>query len=175
VRKRDPLTWIWWAPLVAAALHIFEEFVFPGGFAEWDRMYRPAIRDSITPRLHIIVNAALLALCVQIGLLGASREAAARSIGVVAWIAVAALLGSNAIFHVVGTIRTRTRSPGVITGLLLYLPMAIIGTWFWLRTGAVPPVTAAVAAMIGGSYHAWAGALHRARARARDRRTGPRP
>src|SRR5262249_5803750 len=52
--------WIWWAPLCAATLHIVEEFVYPGGFAEWDRAYRPAFRESITPRLHVVVNALLL-------------------------------------------------------------------------------------------------------------------
>lgn len=52
------MTWLWWAPLAATTLHIFEEFVYPGGFAEWDRNYRPAVRKSITPRFHIIVNRA---------------------------------------------------------------------------------------------------------------------
>jgi hypothetical protein len=27
------VSWLWWAPLGAAALHIGEEFVYPGGFA----------------------------------------------------------------------------------------------------------------------------------------------
>ena len=44
------MTWIWWGPLIVAALHISEEFVFPGGFAEWDRMYRRNILASITRR-----------------------------------------------------------------------------------------------------------------------------
>jgi glutamine amidotransferase-like uncharacterized protein len=33
------VSWLWWAPLVAAALHIGEEFVYPGGFAEWERAW----------------------------------------------------------------------------------------------------------------------------------------
>ena len=31
--------WLLWAPLVAAAAHIFEEFVWPGGFMNWYRRY----------------------------------------------------------------------------------------------------------------------------------------
>lgn len=43
---------LWWGPLVAAVLHILEEFVYPGGFAQWDRLYRPQIAGSITSRLR---------------------------------------------------------------------------------------------------------------------------
>ena len=50
------LNWVFWAPLGAASLHIIEEFVYPGGFAAWDRRYRPGMRKSITPRFHIIIN-----------------------------------------------------------------------------------------------------------------------
>ena len=53
------MTWIFWAPLCAASLHIFEEFVLPGGFAAWYRRYRPEIQKSITPRFLVIINALL--------------------------------------------------------------------------------------------------------------------
>ena len=161
------MTWIWWAPLVAAALHIIEEFVYPGGFAEWDRAYRPAIRDSITPRFHAIINAALLLMCAQIGLLGRGGPTA-RPIAVAAWLTVAALLASNAAFHVVGTISTKQRSPGVVTGVGLYIPMAVAGYWYFLRTGGASMATAVVAAVIGASYHVWAAIAHTARARRPD-------
>lgn len=44
------MRWLFWAPLVAATLHIFEEFVWPGGFARWDREYR--LWSSIGHRLR---------------------------------------------------------------------------------------------------------------------------
>jgi hypothetical protein len=37
-----------------------DELDYPGGFADWDRAYRPSIRGSITPRFHVVINAALL-------------------------------------------------------------------------------------------------------------------
>ena len=159
------MTWLWWAPLGAAVFHMVEEFVYPGGFARWDRSYRPAIRSSITPRLHVVINVALLLACAQVGFLGGETDREVRGIGVFAWLALAALLFSNALFHVVGTVRTRTRSPGVITGVLLYLPMAFVGYWHFVRGGEASLLTATVAAMLGGSYHFWAGWLHRMRAR----------
>jgi hypothetical protein len=108
---------LWWAPLVAAILHITEEFVVPGGFADWDRAYRPEIRSSITWQLHVVVNLGLLVLCVMVGLAGYGDTGAAvgrirlRSLVPAAWagaswIALAALLFSNAVFHLVGTIRS---------------------------------------------------------------------
>ena len=157
------MTWLWWSPLVAAALHIIEEFVYPGGFAEWDRSYRPAIRSSITTRLHIIINAALLLACVQVGLLAKTTDLEARTFGLAAWMTIAALLFSNAVFHVVGTIRSKTRSPGVVTAVGLYIPLAIAGYAYFIRNGEVSLGMAAAAALIGGSYHLWAALLHRAR------------
>ena len=158
------MTWIWWTPLAAAGLHIVEEFVYPGGFADWDRAYRPAYRASITPRLHVVVNGALLLLCVQVLALAPLEQTDARPAAVGAWLAVAALLFSNAVFHIVGTIETRRRSPGVVTGVLIYVPLAVFGYWHFLRSGEIPLLGAGVAALVGGSYHFWARLAHVARA-----------
>ena len=79
----DSMTWLWWAPFGATVLHIIEEFVYPGGFAEWDRSYRPTIRNSITTRFHIIINGALLLLCAQVGLLAGTDDMEATHISCV--------------------------------------------------------------------------------------------
>ena len=44
------MKWLAWAPLGAAALHVSEEFLLPGGFMDWYRRYRPLVQRSITPR-----------------------------------------------------------------------------------------------------------------------------
>ena len=172
--------WLWWAPLVAAGLHIGEEFVYPGGFASWDREYRPAIRSSITPGLHLLVNALLLAACASVGLSGMPggavvvvglrlRSPIPASLSGPAWLAMAALLFSNALFHVVGTCRTRRVSPGVRTGELLYVPLTLIGYGYFMRSGRVSVVAAGIAALLGGSYHLWAAWGHRWRSRQKER------
>ena len=158
------MSWIWWAPLAAASLHIVEEFAWPGGFAEWDRAYRPAYAASITRRLHIVVNGALLLLCVQVWSLAPLEQTPARSTVVGVWLAVAALMFSNAVFHVVGTIETHRRSPGVISGVLFYVPLALFGYWYFLIHGEIPWAGAAIAAVLGGSYHYWARLMHLVRA-----------
>ncbi len=166
------MTWLWWAPLAAATLHIIEEFIYPGGFAEWDRAYRPDFRESITPRLHVTVNILLLLACATVGISGMPdgaigsgslrfRSAIPPSVAAPAWLALAALLCSNAIFHVVGTYRTRRLSPGLRTGLALYVPLALYGAWHFLGTGQVSIPGAAIAIVLGASYHLWASLGHR--------------
>ena len=170
------MNWLWWAPLASALLHIGEEFVWPGGFAAWDRDYRPAIRESITPGLHLVVNALLLFVCASVGLAGMPRgvlavgglrlrSAIPAALAASSWLALAALLFSNALFHVVGTFRTRRVSPGVRTGVLLYVPLALFGYWHFLHTGRASAVAAVVSAGVGGSYHLWAAFMHRYRSR----------
>ena len=170
------MEWLWWAPLLAAVAHIVEEFVYPGGFADWDRAYRPEIRNSITPRLHLIVNTALILACINVGIAGTTGGAVSLGgvrIGsmtppqyaVAGWLALAALLFSNAIFHIVGTVQTGRVSPGVRTGLLLYVPLTVYGYWHFLSSGLVSFGVAVFVGLLGGSYHFWASMLHAVRAR----------
>jgi hypothetical protein len=132
----------------------------------------------MTPRFHVIVNALLLAICATVAISGMPggvldfggarfRSAIPRSLAVPAWLALAALLFSNAIFHVVGTLQTKRVSPGVRTGLLLYVPLALAGYWYFLRSRQVSAGAAFLAAIVGGSYHLWAAYAHRWRARER--------
>ena len=142
------MKWLWWAPLVAALAHIVEEFVYPGGFADWDHRYRPMFRRSITPGFHFIVNAALVFAGLNVGMVGSTggilsigairlRSVIPPQYAVAGWLALAALLFSNALFHIAGTMRTGSASPGVRTGLLLYVPLAAYGYWHFLSSGLV--------------------------------------
>ena len=45
-----------WFPAVAVAAHLIEEFVWPGGFAEWYRHYPPGETVMVSDRLLVIVN-----------------------------------------------------------------------------------------------------------------------
>lgn len=162
------MRWIWWAPLFAAVIHILEEFAFPGGFPAWDRMYRPSIRASITRRFHIVINGLMLLACTAVGLtipVGRAVAPWSNERGAAAWLTLAALLFSNAVFHLVGTIQTRRYSPGLVTGLAVHVPMTLLGYWHFLSSGEASRGTATMAALLGGSYHAWMSIVHGLRAR----------
>lgn len=153
------MNWLFWAPLGAASVHIAEEFLYPGGFATWYRRYKPGRAASITPRFLVIINGLLLVVCYDVGALGPSPT------GVALWLTVMALLAANAGWHVMGMTKTRSYSPGVATGLLLYVPLAGYGYMRFLRFGQASIATAIIACLIGASYQVWADALHRWRAR----------
>jgi hypothetical protein len=153
------MSWIFCAPLGAASLHIVEEFAWPGGFLAWDRSFRPAIGNSITPRFAIGINALLLAVCAAVAFAGPTPR------GVATWLTVAAVLLSNVGFHVLGTIRTRRYSPGVVTAVLLYLPLGVIGFWWFLHADLASWSTALTALCVGGAYPLWSSLLHRSRSR----------
>jgi len=111
-------------PLVAASLHLFEEYVWPGGFPDWYRRYKPARAHRLTRGFFLAGNSLLLGVCCAVGFL--------RSMPFIrlVWLGLAALLATNAIWHLIGSLKTRSYSPGVVTGLVLYVPMAAFG---WIQ------------------------------------------
>ena len=153
------MSWLFWAPLAAASLHLFEEFVFPGEFATWYRGYAAGRRASITTRFLVTVNVLLLIVCYDIGVLGPTPA------GVALWLTVMALLAANAGWHVAAAARSRSYSPGLVTGLALYAPLAAYGYARFLSSGQASIPTASLAFAIGASYQLWSNAFHRWRAR----------
>ena len=148
-----------WAPAVAVGAHIFEEFVYPGGFSAWYVRYRPDAALSFTPRFAVGINALLVGVCLLIPLQGLGPY------GVACWLTVAALLAGNAVFHIRATLRGREYSPGLVTSVAMYLPLAIFGYVHFLRSSRASLGTAASAAILGGSYNFISAWLHRRRAR----------
>jgi uncharacterized membrane protein YkvI len=150
--------WLLWAPLAAAVLHITEEFLLPGDFMAWYKTYRGASVTSITPRFLFVINAVLLAACLDAG------WAAHNPIGLPYWLGICALLGSNGVWHLWAAAKSRTYSPGMITGLLLYIPLAVYGCFHLLHVKEISRSNAALAVAIGASYPLWSELFHQRRA-----------
>ncbi len=154
------MVWLFWTPLIAASLHLLEEFVFPGHFSEWYIRYKPDIRKSATNRFLITINVLLLILCYDIGALGSSK------LGIALWLGVMAMLAANGLWHLRGVVKTRSYSPGVLTGMLVYLPLAVYGYVLFLQSGQVSVLTTMISFAIGASYQMWSNIFHRLRAQA---------
>jgi hypothetical protein len=161
-------TALFWTLPIAAAAHVFEEFAFPGGFKAWYARYRPETATSFTPAFAIGINALLLVLC-SIPLLAGPIP---RSVAL--WLTLAAVLAGNTIFHARATLKMREYSPGLVSALLLYVPLAVVGFIHFLRTGDASMGTAISAALIGGAYNVFAARNHRRRARRSGDQT-PKP
>jgi hypothetical protein len=144
-----------WLPFFAIAAHLIEEFVWPGGFAQWYRAYPPGYSTPVTVRLLVIVNAVFVGLALLPPLLGATPQ------GFAYWVVVAAIAAANALFHLRATIVTRRYSPGVVTGLALYLPLAVAGIVYLLRLHLVAFATLGQAVLIGIGYSVWSTWKHR--------------
>ena len=143
-----------WAPLASAVLHISEEFVWPGGFRAWYRLYR-ADSSRITARFLFFVNALLVVVCCNVAPLGRSM------LGVADWLAIMALLCSNGIWHAWASYKSRSYSPGMVTGLFIYVPLTLYGYGRFLHSREAFVPTAIVAAIVGGSYPFWSALYHR--------------
>jgi uncharacterized protein with HXXEE motif len=152
-------TTLFWALLLAAAAHVFEEFVFPGGFKAWYARYRPETATSFTPRFAIGINALLLVGCSLPLLSGPTPQVIAL------WLTLAAVVAGNAVFHARATLKMREYSPGLVTALFLYVPLAVLGFIHFVRVGEASWGTAIVAALLGGSYDLFSVMNHRRRAR----------
>ncbi|MBV8516956.1 MAG: HXXEE domain-containing protein [Acidobacteria bacterium] len=151
---------LFWLPLAAASAHIVEEFFWPGGFTAWYHRTYPEIASSASRRFIFWINAALLFGCFAVGI------DQRTSIGPAFFLLFATLLGANGIFHLAATIRMRRYSPGVVTGTLLYIPMALYGAWVLVGAGRISIGAAAGAIAAGASYHFLSRLNHLRRAKA---------
>lgn len=108
-------SWLWLFP-AAYLVHLAEEFWAPPTFYGWAS--RLAGID-FTARLFLLANAVFFTLLV-FALTRVRRGAWP------AWVVIAlgTVIGINALLHLAGTLLTRSYSPGLCSGLLVYLPLA---------------------------------------------------
>jgi hypothetical protein len=121
------MNWIYDGFLIAAILHVLEEFVLPGGFLIFMKKMAPQIAPFATPGFAILINGLFLLLCVIGVWFGRSVPFFGLSI--------AALVGINGIIHTAGAVRVRGYAPGLVSGVLLYFPLAVIAYVWCLGSG----------------------------------------
>ena len=133
---RDPLL-VWLFP-AAYSLHILEEWF--GGAPEWLAILggQPLPRSAF-----IIFNVS--ALTAMIVAVRSATRCEARG-----WmaIAVSTVVLSSGVLHVLGTIATGSYSPGLVTGVILYLPLgqlALLRAWHQARAAFARGVWAGIA------------------------------
>jgi hypothetical protein len=117
---RDPP--LVWSLVAAYAAHVAEEYF--GGFPEWFAVLagRPLPREDF-----LIINAIAL-----VAMIAAARAATRRE--PLGWLAIgiATILLVNGAAHLLASLVTGTYSPGLITGVVLYVPLgqlALLRAW----------------------------------------------
>ena len=110
------MAWIFIAFLVVSLIHMAEEYFIPGGFMNSMKRLNPRFAPYVTVRMAVIINGLQLVLCVLAILVGERASVLALSI--------AGLLYINGWVHVLAVFKLRGYVPGVISGALLYIPLA---------------------------------------------------
>lgn len=105
------MQWVFSALLGAALVHVLEEYL--GDWVASVQAYIP----GVTLRQFAVVNVAFVILCAAAAIVGMDNPVFALS--------VASLVLINAGIHVVGTIVLRGYSPGVVSAVLLYVPLGL--------------------------------------------------
>jgi hypothetical protein len=138
------MNWVFYALFGAALLHVVEEYAFPGGFPDFMRKMAGRFASSVNTAFALIINGLFLILCLAGALFSAQAPLFSLS--------VAGLCGINGLSHLAGTLRTRRYVPGLATGLLLYLPLAIwaYAAYFW--AGLATPRQAAGTILVGLAF-----------------------
>ena len=124
---RDPL--LAWLLPAAYGMHILEEWLL--GFPEWLAL---AAGSPLPRRAFISVNAVAFT-----SMLAATRAAIRSEKNGWLSVAIAAVLLVNALAHILGTLVTGTYSPGLFTGVTLYLPLSqltLLRAWSQAAGGA---------------------------------------
>ena len=129
-----------WALPIALGLHVFEEFIFPGGLKQWIKAYKP--KKPKSDLYYFVINAGAI-----IGtLILALRPSVA---GMRIYVCVVAAMAANAVSHIRGTIQKRRYCPGTVSGCLLLLPLFVISYGYLLSTGKFDWLSAVVNVCVG--------------------------
>jgi hypothetical protein len=122
---------------VVFGIHVFEEFIFPGGYSDWYKNYSPRLAEALTSSYLLKINVMPLVASVLVSLGSFDYISTYSFGGIRAWMTFLAILFVNAIFHIRGSFLTKQYSPGVVTCCAFYIPLTIISFTYLLKTGAV--------------------------------------
>lgn len=138
--------WIFSAFMVVSIIHMVEEYVYPGGFMDVMRRLNPGFAPAVTVPMALVINGLQLLLCVLAILVGTGAPIFSMS--------VAGLLLINGLIYVGASFRVRGYAPGVISGVLLYIPLAVYGYVQFIQSGRLTPNQAIFTAVLGLLYQA---------------------
>jgi hypothetical protein len=133
-------------------LHVFEEFIFPGGYVDWYRSHSPQLADALTPSYLLRINVIPLVASLLVSLGSFDYISTSSFGGIRAWLVFLSFLSFNGLFHIRGAILAKKYSPGMVSSIGLYFPLTIISFIYFLKTGAVDVFSGIVCIVIGSSF-----------------------
>jgi hypothetical protein len=125
-------------------LHVLEEYFYPGGFPDFMKESSPIFAPFVTTSFAILINGLFLILCILGAIFGKRALVFSLSIG--------SLLVFNGLTHFGGSLRAHRYAPGLISGLLLYLPLGLTAYVLFLRSGQLSVPQALLSVALGFAY-----------------------
>jgi hypothetical protein len=140
------MDWIFDALLAAAVVHVLEEYVYPGGFSETLKRFLPKSAHLVTPRFSVIINGLFILLCILGAAVGRDNLMFSLS--------VASLLFINSCAHIGRTVLARAYTPGLVSSLLLYIPLSSYAYYLFLSSGDITLPGSIISGLLGALYQA---------------------
>jgi hypothetical protein len=140
------MDWIFTAFVGAAVVHVIEEFVYPGGFMDVLKRFYPQSTPFVTVRFAVIINGLFLLLCILAAIVGRNN--------LVFSLSVASLLFINVLMHTGATLRARSYTPGIVSSVLLYLPLSIYAYYLFISSGQMAWPEGIASGLLGILYQA---------------------
>lgn len=134
------MEWIFVVILAVSIIHVIEEYF--GGFLDQMKQSAPErFASSIDLSKFVSVNLTFLVMCFIAVIVG--------SASLIYSLSVAAILFINVFAHVAGAIRLKGYSAGLISALLLYLPVSIYAYYYYWNKGALTQIDFFLSLLLG--------------------------
>jgi hypothetical protein len=137
---------IFGAFLIVSMIHMGEEYFYPGGFMDVMKHLNPKFAPLVTAPMAVIINGLQLLLCIIAIVVGKNVLTFSMS--------VPGLLFINGLMHIMGCFRVKGYAPGVITGVLLYMPLSVYAYYFFISSGQLTLNGVIVTGVLGLLYQA---------------------
>lgn len=133
-----------WALPIAFGLHVFEEFIFPGGLPQLFRDYKPRKppEKARSGLYYFILNGTALVAALILALMPS-----VTSLHI--YVGFVAVMAANAVSHIRGTVQKRQYCPGTVSGVALLFPLFIVSYWYLLYADKYDWLSAVVNVCIG--------------------------
>ncbi len=138
------MNWIFGAFLAVSLIHMGEEYIYPGGFPEFMKRMNPRFASHVTTGFAVIMNGLQLLLCILAWVV--------KENNLVFSLSVAGLLFVNGWMHLIGSIRAKTYAPGLVTGIVLYLPLSVYAYSLFWNSGQLTVLEALTTVILGALY-----------------------
>ena len=138
------MNWIFSVFMIASLLHMTEEFFYPGGFMRSMKNLNPKFAPFVNAKAAIVINGLQILLCIVVMIIGERNLAFSLSI--------ASLVFINFLMHIAGAIKTKGYAPGLITAIVIYLPLSVYSYYHYFSSGLLNISQFNISLILGIAY-----------------------